>query len=98
VAGIGFLVLFAGYALFAQGWGQIHSCTNGIVGVFWPGSYKGCNPDQPSSGGGGNANNPIAKAANKGGIKCINASMDQIEGLTPCPKAYPKLIANQCCQ
>ena len=53
MVGLGFGLFLAGYTLAAYGWSQVRGCNSGLVGIVWPGSFKGCNPDTggtPSQG------------------------------------------------
>jgi hypothetical protein len=53
MVGLGFALFFGGYSLLAYGFGQLRGCNAGLIGIVWPGSFAGCNPDPPGSGGGG---------------------------------------------
>lgn len=49
MVGLGIGVFFAGYALLAYGWSQIHGANATLVQLSWPGSYQGPNLDPPGA-------------------------------------------------
>ena len=49
MVGLGFGLFLAGYSLAAYGWSQVRGCNSGLVGIVWPGSFKGCNADSGST-------------------------------------------------
>lgn len=56
MVGLGFGLFLAGYSLAAYGWSQVRGCNSGLVGIVWPGSFKGCNADSGGTPAGGGSN------------------------------------------
>ena len=43
--GLGFVVLFGGYAVMTYGWSQLRGSNASFVSLVWPGSFKGASAD-----------------------------------------------------